>query len=228
MSKLCSTSLGEHFAERVFENIFFDLRTLSQRVSVSVVKIFKKLVKTAFQVFRWKLSLKFSDEILPFFIIVVKSVWSFRLSGGKILLVMSKLHCECSEVHSAENVFFLDKLNLICPLLTLRKKCRPFDKKVTAGFSRLRSACPEDLFEKLFYWRSYIFISLSLINEKALLFCLINFRQCIQSSSLKFWRNQLQKQYFELLLLFYQLRTMSEKISVFCWTILEKVVGTEN
>ena len=124
--------------------------------------------------------------------------------------------------------FFLDKLNLICPLWTLRKKCRPFDKKVTAGFSRLRSACPEDLFEKHFFWSSYIFISLSLINEKALLFCLISFRQCIQSSSLKFRRNQLQKQYFELLLLFYQLRTMSEKISVFCWTILEKVVGTEN
>ena len=124
--------------------------------------------------------------------------------------------------------FFLDKLNLICPLWTLRKKCRSFDRKVTAGFWRLRSACPEDLFEKLFFWRSHIFLSLPLINEKALLFCLISFRQCIQSSSLQFRRNQLQKQNFQLLLLFYQVRTMSEKISVFCWTILQKVVGTEN
>ena len=73
-----------------------------------------------------------------------------------------------------------------------------------------------------------LFLSLSLINEKALPFCLISFRQCIQSRSLQFRRNQLQKQFFELLLLFYQVRTMSKKISVFWWTVLEKVVGTEN
>ena len=57
--KLCSTSTGKHSEERVFENTFFDLRTLSWSVSVSVVKILNKLVKTAFQVFRWKLSLIF-------------------------------------------------------------------------------------------------------------------------------------------------------------------------
>ena len=107
--------------------------------------------------------------------------------------------------------FFLDKLNLICPLWTLHKKCWPFDREVTAGFSRLRSACPEDLFEKHFSWRSYTFLSLSLIKEKALPFCLINFRQCIQNSSLQFRRNQLQKQFFELLLLFYQVRTQWAK-----------------
>ena len=128
-------------------------------------------------------------------------------------------------------VFFLDKLKILCRLWKLGKKGQPFDRKVTAGFSRLWSACPEDLFlffEKHFFWRSHIFLSLSLIIEKALPFCLISFRQCIQSRSQQFRRNQLQKQFFEILLLFYQHRTMSEKFSVFWWTILEKVVVTEN
>ena len=59
LSKLSSTSPGKQFGERVFENFFFHLRTLSQSVSVSAVKIFNKLVKTAIQMFRWKLSLNF-------------------------------------------------------------------------------------------------------------------------------------------------------------------------
>ena len=171
LSKLCSTS--PHFEEGDFENIlfFFDLRTLSQSVSVSVVKIFNKHVKTAIQMFRWKLSLNFFPKKIPLFIIIVNSDDFFRISGGKVLYVMSKLHSECSEVHSAENVFFLDKLNLICPLWTLRKKGRPFDRKVTAGFSRLRSACPESLYGKHFFW-SYIFTfaneweSFALLSDK--------------------------------------------------------------
>ena len=57
--KLCSTSTEKHSEEIVFENTFFDLRILSWSVSVSVVKISNKLVKTAFQVFRRKLSLIF-------------------------------------------------------------------------------------------------------------------------------------------------------------------------
>ena len=65
------------------------------------------------------------------------------------------------------------------------------------------------------------------MNEKALPFCLINFRQCIQSSSIQIRRTQLQIHFFETLLLFYQLRTMTEIFSVFWWTIFGKVVGTE-
>ena len=87
LSKLCSTSLGEHFGERVFENIFYDLQTLSQSVSVSAVKIFSKLVKTAFQVFRRKLSLKFFlPKKLPFFIIVVNSGEFFGFPVEKFYL----------------------------------------------------------------------------------------------------------------------------------------------
>ena len=62
LTKLSSTSPGEHFGERVSENFFFHLRTLSQSVSVSAVKIFNKLVKTAIQMFRWKLSLNFLPQ----------------------------------------------------------------------------------------------------------------------------------------------------------------------
>ena len=50
--------LQVHILRKEFlRTFFFDLRTLSQSVSVSVVKIFNKLVKTAIQMFRWKLSL---------------------------------------------------------------------------------------------------------------------------------------------------------------------------
>ena len=105
-SKLSSTSPGKQFGERVFENFFFHLRTLSQSVSVSAVKIFNKLVKTAIQMFRWKVSLNFFPQKLPLFIIIVYSDEFFWLSGGKFLLVMSELHSKCSEAHSAENVFF--------------------------------------------------------------------------------------------------------------------------
>ena len=127
--------------------------------------------------------------------------------------------------------FFLDKLNIICRLWTLRKKSRPFDRKVTAGFSRLRFACPEDHFfflKNTYFEEAILFLTFSLINEKAWPFCVINFRQCIQSSSIQFRRNQLQKLFFEILLLFYQLRTMNGKFSVFWWTFFGKVVGTEN
>ena len=161
LSKMSSTSPGEHFGERVFENFFFHLRTLSQSVSVSAVKIFNKLVKTSFQVFRWQPSLKFFSQKVTVFHHHRKFRWFFSAFWWKIFTCNVKTAFSVFRgTICGKCVFFLDKLNFLCRLWKLGKNGQPFYRKVTAGFSRLRSACPEYLFfffEKHFFWRSDTF-----------------------------------------------------------------------
>ena len=109
---------------------------------------------------------------------------------------MSKLHCKCSEVQSVENVFF-SWINRT--FYVVFGHCA---KKVDLSIEKSRQVSQDCVLrvQSLFMENTSfeaIFL-LSPINEKALPFCLINFRQCIQSSSIQIRRTQLQIHFLRL------------------------------
>ena len=140
-----------------FLNIWFFL-DIEPKCFCFCCKFFNKLVKTAFQVFRWKLAVNYHNQKLPFFIILGQSAEKFQFSGVTLLPVLSELHSMSPEQSFVEKNFVFRKNYLLyCRLESCAKNCQTLDGKITPGFFRLHPLCGHEHFvRKLFFKNLFI------------------------------------------------------------------------